>query len=424
MRSEAPVQHPPEWPVLRLGDIVSKIGSGATPTGGEDAYLPVREHFALVRSQNVLDRRFDSDGLAYISDAQADRLRQVILQSGDLLLNITGDGVTFSRCCMVPTAVLPACVNQHVAIIRVDPTRVNPGYVLSYVTHPAVKSYIESFNAGGSRRAITKGHIESFRLALPPLEDQNAIARILGTLDDKIELNRRMNETLEAIARALFKSWFVDFAHVRANVADLIREGVLEIGDGYRAKNSELGDTGLPFIRAGNLNNGFDTTGAELLREESVARAGIKVCRVGDVAFTSKGTIGRFARVAEHNGKFVYSPQVCYWRSLDPVRLHPVMLYCWMKSDDLGAQIAAVAGQTDMAPYVSLQDQRQMSVPVFPSSQHAIASQIEALLARQSSNASQTGTLVTLRDTLLPKLISGELRMKDAERFVEGHVDG
>ena len=100
------------------------------------------------------------------------------------------------------------------------------------------------------------------------------------------------------------------------------------------------------------------------------------------------------------------------------------MLYCWMKSDDLGAQIAAVAGQTDMAPYVSLQDQRQMSVPVFPSSQHAIASQIEALLTRQSSNASQTGTLVTLRDTLLPKLISGELRMKDAERFVEGHVDG
>ena len=92
----------------------------------------------------------------------------------------------------------------------------DPGYVLSYLTHPAVKSYIESFNAGGSRRAITKGHIESFEIALPPLAEQHAIAHILGTLDDKIELNRRMNETLEAMARALFKSWFVDFDPVRA----------------------------------------------------------------------------------------------------------------------------------------------------------------------------------------------------------------
>ena len=154
----------------------------------------------------------------------------------------------------------------------------------------------------------------------PPLCEQRVIAHILGTLDDKIELNRRMNETLGAMARAIFKSWFADFDPVRAAVADLIRDRLLEIGDGYRAKNSELGNSGLPFIRAGDLNNGFDTAGAELLTEDSVAKVGSKVCRVGDVAFTSKGTIGRFARVTEHTAKFVYSPQVCYWRSLDPVQ--------------------------------------------------------------------------------------------------------
>jgi very-short-patch-repair endonuclease/restriction endonuclease S subunit len=120
---------------------------------------------------------------------------------------------------MIPKDVLPACVNQHVSIIRLDPQRADAGYVLSFLTHPDVKSYIESFNAGGSRRAITKGHIESFRLPLPPLPEQRAIAHILGTLDDKIELNRRMNETLEAMARALFKSWFIDFDPVRRNAA-------------------------------------------------------------------------------------------------------------------------------------------------------------------------------------------------------------
>ncbi len=201
---------------MRLADITLKIGSGATPRGGAESYLAERENFALIRSQNVFDRRFDCTGLAFISDEQTLGLQNVVVQPGDLLLNITGDGITFSRCCSVPTEILPACVNQHVSIIRVNPELADPGYVLSFLTHSSVKSYIESFNAGGSRRAITKGHIESFRLPLPPLSEQRSIAHVLGAFDDKIELNRKMNETLEAMARALFKSWFVDFDPVRA----------------------------------------------------------------------------------------------------------------------------------------------------------------------------------------------------------------
>jgi type I restriction enzyme S subunit len=169
-----------------------------------------------VRSQNVFDRRFDRDGLAFITDEQAEGLRGAALKPGDILLNITGDGITFARACLVPNEILPACVNQHVSIVRLDPSRADAGYVLAFLTHPDVKPYIESFNAGGSRRAVTKGHIESFRLPLPPLTEQRAIAHILGALDDKIELNHRMNETLEAMARALFKSWFVVFDAVRA----------------------------------------------------------------------------------------------------------------------------------------------------------------------------------------------------------------
>jgi type I restriction enzyme S subunit len=257
-------------------------------------------------------------------------------------------------------------------------------------------------------------------ITLPPIPEQRAIAHILGTLDDKIELDRRMNETLEAMALALFNSWFVNLHIVRAKAADLVRDRVLDIGDGYRAKNSELGTTGLPFIRGGNLNNGFDTAGADLLCRESVAKAGSKISRVGDVGFTSKGTIGRFARVTDQTEQFVYSPQVCYWRSLDQSRLEPVILYCWMLSEDLREQITAVAGQTDMAPYVSLQDQRQMSMPVFPPSQHAAANQIAPILARQSANVAEMKTVAALRDTLLPKLISGELPVSNASEFFDG----
>jgi type I restriction enzyme S subunit len=304
-------------------------------------------------------------------------------------------------------------VNNHAHIVRGN-SEADTRFLMYALTATDISGYL----TGSTMPKLTQGNMNRISLLTPPLDEQRAIAHILGTLDDKIELNRRMNETLEAMARALFKSWFVDFDPVRAKAADLIRDGVLEIGDGYRAKNSELGTSGLPFIRAGDLNDGFDTAGAELLTEDSVAKAGSKVCRVGDVAFTSKGTIGRFARVTEHTSKFVYSPQVCYWRSLDPTQLHPAVLYCWMQSDDFKEQITAIAGQTDMAPYVSLQDQRRMSMPIFPKSQHAVASRIEPLLARQSCNAAQTKTLDELCDALLLKLISGALRVKDAERFL------
>jgi len=227
-----------------------------------------------------------------------------------------------------------------------------------------------------------------------------------------------MNETLEAMAGAVFKSWFTRLDPIYAKAADLLRDGVLEIGDGYRAKNSELSDTGLPFIRAADLRNGFDTDGADRLSEASVARAGSKISRVGDVAFTSKGTIGRSARVGECGATFVYSPQVCYWRSLEPSLLHPAVLYCWMQTDDFKSQVMAVADQTDMAPYISLQDQRRMNVPLFPPSQQNVGDQVHPLLVRQSLNIAASRTLAALRDTLLPKLISGELRLPVVERLV------
>jgi type I restriction enzyme S subunit len=211
------------------------------------------------------------------------------------------------------------------------------------------------------------------QITLLPLWEQRAIAHTLGTLDDKIELNRRMTETLDAIARALFLEWWAGVVPERRRISDFIANRLLVIGDGYRAKNEEFGMPGLPFIRAGELDDGFDTDHADCLANASVALAREKVSRAGDVAFTSKGTIGRFARVSVRTPRFVYSPQVCFWRSADPPKLRPSLLYLWMRSDDFLEQISQVSHQTDMAPYVSLRDQRNMTMPVFGPDQHGIA---------------------------------------------------
>ncbi|MDE2747617.1 MAG: restriction endonuclease subunit S [Chloroflexota bacterium] len=205
-----------EWDKTRLGDVCTKIGSGATPRGGRDVYLESGP-YSLIRSQNVYNDGFRRDGLAFIGEHHADALENVEVFEGDVLLNITGDSV--ARVCQVPMDALPARVNQHVAIVRPGSAVLDPEYLRYYLVSADMQTLLLSWAGSGStRNALTKGMIESLEIPLPPLPEQRAIAHILGTLDDKIELNRRMNETLEAMARALFKSWFVDFDPVRAKM--------------------------------------------------------------------------------------------------------------------------------------------------------------------------------------------------------------
>lgn len=160
----------------------------------------------------------------------------------------------------------------------------------------------------------------------------------------------------------------------------LIQAGVLEIGDGYRSKNSELSAHGLPFARAGNINEGFRFEAADRFPYEDIAKAGNKVSRPGDVVFTSKGTVGRFAFVTERIERFVYSPQLCYWRSLASEILLPRYLYFWIQGPEFMNQVDYLKGQTDMADYVSLRDQRRMAMTIPPvDAQKEIASTLGAL---------------------------------------------
>ena len=187
-------------------NICSKIGSGATPKGGKDAYKG--GNTALIRSQNVLDFSLSRDGLAYINEEQAQKLDNVSVSENDVLLNITGDSV--ARVCLAPSWALPARVNQHVSIIRGKSDIVLNCYLLYYLQYK--KSYLLSLSQGGAtRNALTKKMIEDIEIPLPTISYQEKVISILSALDDKIELNRRINDNLEQQAQALFKAWFVDF---------------------------------------------------------------------------------------------------------------------------------------------------------------------------------------------------------------------
>ncbi|PPD15238.1 MAG: type I restriction endonuclease subunit S [Methylobacterium sp.] len=148
----------------------------------------------------------------------------------------------------------------------------------------------------------------------------------------------------------------------RHRVSALINCGVIALGDGYRAKNSELGDKGLPFARAGNIDGQLLFDGADLIDVDTINVPAEKLSRPNDTVFTSKGTVGRFARVKTDTPQFVYSPQLCYWRSLNQEKIDAGYLYYWLTGPEFYSQYKGVSGQTDMAEYVSLGDQRAMSI--------------------------------------------------------------
>lgn len=189
-----------------LKDITKKIGSGATPRGGKEAYKD--SGISLIRSQNVLDFKFEYDGLAFIDEKQAEKLSNVTVEENDILLNITGDSV--ARCSIVPSQVLPARVNQHVMIIKVNENSANYKYVFYYLQY--LKRHLLQLASGGAtRNALTKTMVENLELNLVSLTEQKGIANILSSLDDNIKNNNAIIVNLEEQAQTIFKSWFVDF---------------------------------------------------------------------------------------------------------------------------------------------------------------------------------------------------------------------
>ena len=221
---------PEDWDVGELKDFCSKIGSGATPRGGSNVY--VNSGIAFIRSQNVYDEGFKTEGLVFIQDSDAKKLNSVEVKKNDILFNITGDSIC--RCCIVPDSVLPARVNQHVSIIRTN-NKLYYKFLYCYLCLNRTKETLLSFDAGGTRKAITKGNLEKLLLPLPSYIEQTRIGDFIGLINDKIDLNRQMNSTLEQIAQTLFKRWFIDFEFPDEN-------GNPYKSSGGRMEDSELGE--------------------------------------------------------------------------------------------------------------------------------------------------------------------------------------
>jgi restriction endonuclease S subunit len=189
-----------------LKHLTTKIGSGATPTGGQESYKTAG--VPLIRSMNVHDSEFDVKGLAYIDSQQAQKLDGVTVEEGDVLLNITGASLT--RTCIVPPNLVPARVNQHVSILRVKPELINEHYLQLFLVCARTKSLLWEIGgaAGSTRQALTKKDLEELVVKYPlALESQNmiveeanklasAVTEFVGLIDAKLTAAKNLRQSI------------------------------------------------------------------------------------------------------------------------------------------------------------------------------------------------------------------------------------
>ena len=402
-------------------DICTKIGSGATPTGGKEAYKG--GDYALVRSQNVLDYTFTTSGLAYINETQAKKLDGVKVESGDVLLNITGDSV--ARACIIPDEILPARVNQHVAIIRANNQYALNEYLLYFLQYN--KQYLLSISqGGGTRSAITKKMIEDIEIDLPSIEDQLAIVNIINSISKKIEVNQQINDNLEQQAQALYKSWFIDFEPFKDGKFEeseigLIPEGwhvgkaedfyeinigktpprkehewfTLDKGQNIWVSISDLGSDGR-FL--------FDSS--EYLTDKAIQKHNIVLVPEDTVLLSFKLTIGR---VGIAGTQLTTNEAIARFITNSVNREYTYFLLKNFNYSKLGST-------SSIATAVNSKIIKAMMV-LMPSNECLLNFKklVGPIIDGIKKNEEEILRLTALRDILLPKLMSGELKINEID---------
>jgi type I restriction enzyme S subunit len=207
---------PDTWEYAALGNVCER-GGGGIQTGPFGTQLHASDYATTgvpsIMPQNIGDNRIVEEGIARISRDDAERLSRYLVRKGDIVYSRRGD---VERRALVGLREDGWLCGTGCLRIRLGAKGVDPVYASYYLGHPSVREWIVRHAHGATMPNLNTSILSACPFVVPTLLEQRAIAHILGTLDDKIELNRRMNETLEAMARALFKSWFVDFDPVRA----------------------------------------------------------------------------------------------------------------------------------------------------------------------------------------------------------------
>jgi len=413
-----------EWQEVSLSNVVELIGGG-TPKRKVPEYWGGSIPWLSVKDFND-DLRHVEEAEEFITDLGLKESSTKMLFAGQLIISARGTVGALAQLSR------PMAFNQSCYGINGKPE-----YAINDFLYYLIKdslANIKQITHGAVFDTITRETFKHIIVKLPPLPEQRAIAHILGTLDDKIEWNRKMNETLEAMARAIFKSWFVDFDPVRAKMKGRAPGLPKEVADLFpdSFEDSELGEIpkGWKVSTLKDVVTIHDSKRIPLSGRERKQRS-------GPYPYYGAASIMDYIDNYIFDGVYVLMGED---GSVIDEKDHPVIQYVWGKfwtnnhahvlqgANNISTDhIMLFLRQVNIRPYATgavqpkVNQKNMKSIPFvmpLPQISGKLDEFVDSLFARYRDNVEQSRTLSVIRDTLLPKLISGELRLKDAERFV------
>ena len=430
-----------EWREVKLGDIAEVLSGYAFKT--KDF---VETGVPVVKIKNIIPPIVDIKDAQYVSEELYREKVKYSLNYNDILISMTGSHINqlasavgkIGRVKLIDQKLL---LNQRVGKLYVkDSNTCNEDYLYYLLTQDNIRYELATSAGGSANQAnISPQNIRDIVIILPPIEEQKAIANILSSLDEKIELNNQMNKTLEEMAQALFKRWFVDF------------EFPNEDGKPYKSSDGEMVDSELGMIPKGWISTNIGevsldaNTGADAIRRAPIVEydTGIRCARVGDLSnkrgvegwgycevsdvdyekfrlrkgdilVTRTGTIGL--------NTFINEDLVAVFNNgLIRLRINkdvsPLFIYQLLNQSEYYNYISKITGETSTRPNMKINYLLRYKF-VLPHEYNIINKFIEMvgpLYARINLNQKEIMTLKNARDTLLPKLMSGEIRVTDLQ---------
>ena len=417
------------WHMASLGNLVDLRISGVDKKAkvGE---LPVR----LCNYTDVYNNSFINTDMDFMTATATEReISKCLLLDGDVI--ITKDSEKHDDIgvpALVRGDVSDLVCSYHLAILR-PTSKIDGSYLYYTLNTEEARHQFQSYANGITRFGLRKGDIGLVEIPLPPLDEQRQIAHILRTLDDKIELNRRMNQTLENMARALFKSWFVDFDPVRAKM-----DGIWQPGKslpGFPAHFYNIFPDRLVDFEHGEIPEGWtiEPIGSVVELYDSIRvplNSRQRAQRQGHYPYYGAAGIMDYVDDFLFQGIHVLVGEV---GSVVDVNNHPVLQYVWGqfwvnnhahvikgKNGISDEYIYLILQHQNVKPFITgavqpkLNQKNMKAMPVVLPSQsirHTFSSLIRPLFASLRINAEESFTLIAQRDALLPKLMSGDLRV-------------
>jgi type I restriction enzyme S subunit len=439
---------PAHWEFTTLGEVCRR-GGGSIQTGPFGSQLHASDYVPVgvpsIMPTNIGDNRIVEEGIVRVAEGDANRLSQHRVRPGDIIYSRRGD---VGKRALIREREAGWLCGTGCLKVRLGDGIVDPLFASFFLGHPSIRQWIVRHAVGATMPNLNTTIMSAVPFALPPLIEQRAIAHILGTLDDKIELNRWMNQTLEAMARALFTSWFVDFDPVHAKAegrqppgmdaataarfpSELQDSELGPIPKGWRAaevralcSKVENGGTpkrsiaeywqppSVPWLTSGEVRQPYVIKTENRISDEGLRRSSAKIWPAGTTIMAMYGATAGEVTLSAID---LCTNQACC--GLLPLDGFRSFVYCTMRN--ARARIAGLArGSAQQNLSQGLIAGHKTVIPP-PSLCQLFESHCAVWVDRAIANARETETLAEVRDSLLPRLLSGELSVSNAMKSVE-----